>query len=402
MRIAHLTASPFFGGPERQMLGLAQSLPADIQSLFFSFPERGLCQPFLDEMRGHGFVAESLVHNAPHFLAAIAEVRDKLTHHRIDLLCCHGYKADLLGRPAARKLGVPVLSISRGWTGATWKVRAYEMIDRFLLRLMDGVVCVSEGQARKVRAAGVPGERVRVIRNAIFTDRFGEPDEPGRAFLQSFFPNTRSHLIGAAGRLSPEKGFRHLIDAAARVVQTYPHAGFLLFGDGPLHESLAQQIRYLNLQKNVVLAGFRADLDRWLPNFDVFTLPSYTEGLPNVVLEAFAARVPVVATAVGGTPEVIEEGQGGFLVPPGADLPLAQRIVQLLADERLRATMGMSGYYRVRDQFTFEAQARQYVQLFHEMLPGCTPALQAYPNSAERQVDAQEIEPRGARGTRGK
>src|SRR5262245_57360668 len=125
MRIAHLTASPFFGGPERQMLGLALSMRADVQSLFFSFPERGLCQPFLDELKRHGFIAEALVNNTPHFFAAIREFCELLREHRIDVLCCHGYKANLLGRPAARKLGLPVVAVSRGYTSATWKVNLY-------------------------------------------------------------------------------------------------------------------------------------------------------------------------------------------------------------------------------------------------------------------------------------
>lgn len=368
MRIAHLTASPFFGGPERQMLGLALSLPAEFQSLFFSFPERGLCEPFLDELQRHGFVAEALVHNTPHFLATIREVRERLTHYGVDLLCCHGYKANLLGRPAARKLGIPVVAVSRGWTGATWKVKLYEATDRLCSRFMDRVVCVSDAQADKVLAAGTPIGKVRVIRNAIFTDRFGDPDAPGRAFLQSFFTKPRSHLIGAAGRLSPEKGFRDLVEAASLVVRKHAGAGFLLFGDGVLRDALAAQINYYHLQENFVLADFRADLDRWLPNFDVFTLPSYTEGLPNVVLEAFAARVPVVATAVGGTPEVIEEGQSGYLVPAGDTQKMAQRIGALLVNTRMRETMGMCGYFRVRDHFTFEAQARQYGKLFRELL----------------------------------
>lgn len=391
MRIAHLTASPFFGGPERQMLGLALSMPADTQSLFFSFPERGLCQPFLAELQRHGFVAEALVNNTPHFVAAIREFREKLQAHEIDVLCCHGYKANLLGRPAAQKIGIPVIAVSRGYTAATWKVRLYEAADRFCLRYMWRVVCVSSAQANKVIAAGAPSENVRVIRNAIFTDRFGEPDEPGRTFLQSHFKSPRSHLIGAAGRLSPEKGFRHLVEAAASVVKTHPRAGFLLFGDGGLRDSLHQEIKKRGLDDNFVLANFRNDLDRWLPNFDLFSLPSYTEGLPNVVLEAFAARIPVVATRVGGTPEVIEEGQNGFLVPPADSAALANRIVRLLDDVRLRETMGMSGYFRVRDQFTFDAQARQYGQLFQEMFEGAasTPAY-AGPHVRPANVPAQE------------
>ena len=368
MRVAHLTASPFFGGPERQMLGLARSLPSAVTSVFLSFPERGLCQPFLHELHRHGFAAEALVHNVPHVAATVRELRARLRQHRIDLLFCHGYKADLLGLRAARQLEIPVVSVSRGWTGATWKVHLYEACDRLALGWMDRVVCVSEGQARKVRAAGVPDHKLRVIRNAIETDRFGEPDGPGRAFLNSFFAQPRKYLIGAAGRFSPEKGFRHMVDAAADVVRHHPEAGFLLFGNGPLETALAAQIDRLGLQGRFVLAGFRADLDRWLPNFDLFVLPSYTEGLPNVVLEACAARVSVVATAVGGTPEVIVDGETGYLVPAGQTLPLAQRISELLADDRLRDTLATSGYFRVRDLFTFEVQAREYMRLFEEFV----------------------------------
>jgi glycosyltransferase involved in cell wall biosynthesis len=347
-----------------------------------------LCQPFLDELQRHGFVAEALVHNAPHLARSVREVREKLTNFGVELVCCHGYKANLLGRIAARKLGIPVVAVSRGWTAASWRVRLYETLDRINLRFMDRVVCVSDGQARKVRAAGVAEEQVQVIRNAIFTDRFGEPDEPGRRFLQSFFAKPRTHLIGAAGRFSPEKGFGDLVAAAATVVKAHPHAGFLLFGDGLLGDALACQIRRHQLQDNFVLAGFRDDLDRWLPNLDVFTLPSYTEGLPNVVLEAFAARVPVVATAVGGTPEVIEEEQNGYLVPPARADMLAERITRLLDDATLRETMGMSGYYRVRDQFTFDVQARQYLDLFEALLHG-SPEKGGTPDSVVRPVNAR-------------
>jgi glycosyltransferase involved in cell wall biosynthesis len=369
MNVVHLTASPFFGGPERQLLGLARSLPPPYRSVFVSFPERGLCQPFLQEARRHGFEAEALVNNTPHVGAAARELGRRLRALRADVLCCHGYKPNLLGLVAARRRGVPIVAVSRGWTAATWRVRFYEWLDRRALRRMDAVVCVSEGQARKVRRAGVPEGRLHVIRNAILTERFGPRGDSGRAFLQSFFPRPRSVLVGAAGRLSPEKGFAHLVDAAALVVHRYPEAGFVLFGDGPLRDDLARRIVRRRLGDHFVLAGFRPDLDRWLTSLDVTVLPSYTEGLPNVVLESFAARVPVVATAVGGTPEVVEDGVNGYLVPPGAAAPLARRVLELLGSEALRRRMGQSGYQRVREHFTFEAQARRYRTLFESLVP---------------------------------
>ncbi|MCI0376856.1 MAG: glycosyltransferase, partial [Gemmataceae bacterium] len=176
-----------------------------------------------------------------------------------------------------------------------------------------------------------------------------------------------SRLIGAAGRLSPEKGFADLIDAAALVLADHPEAGFLLFGDGPLRDELQQRIENRGLAGRFVLAGFRDDLDALLPNFDVFVQSSYTEGLPNVVLEALAARVPVVATAVGGTPEILHDGQTGFLVEPRDPTFLSRRIGALIADEDARRRMGKAGRRFVREQCTFAAQAREYESVFREL-----------------------------------
>jgi glycosyltransferase involved in cell wall biosynthesis len=368
MVIVHLTSSAFFGGPERQMLGLARSLASDHESVFLSFSEGGRCRPFLEEARRHGFEALELDHDTPYLWSALGDLTAQLRRLRATVLCCHGYKADLLGRLAARRLRIPAVAVSRGWTGESLKVRLYEALDRLHLRWMDRVVCVSEGQAIRVRRAGVPAQRVSVIHNAIRPDRFQEPAEPRRELLQGFFAEPRSRIVGAAGRLSPEKGFGVLIEAAKEVVRQEPSVGFLVFGDGPLRQVLSRQIERAGLKGHCVLAGFRDDLDRLLPSFDLLVLPSYTEGLPNVVLEALAARVPVVATAVGGTPEVIDDGVSGYLVPPGSPGPLAQRILQVLHSEAERRAMGERGRERVLRDFTFETQGLHYRQLFRELL----------------------------------
>src|ERR1017187_6497279 len=159
MRVVHLMASPFYGGPERQMLGLARHLPGEVQSLFLSFAERGLAQAFLDQASRAGFEAKALVYNTPRYFACVREVTDELQRLKADLLCCSGYKPDLVGWRAARRVGIPALSISHGWTSATWKVRVYEKLDKIVLRWMDAVVCVSKAQADKVRAAGVADAR---------------------------------------------------------------------------------------------------------------------------------------------------------------------------------------------------------------------------------------------------
>lgn len=365
MRIVQLMASPFVGGPERQVLGLATALSADHETVLLSFSERGLCRPLLEQARHQGFEAIELIENAPRLHRAAREIANHLLRVGADVLCCNGYKPDVIGWRAARLAGVPVVAVSHGWTAATLKVRLNEAIDRLVLRCMDRVVCVSAAQAARVRRAGVHPDRIVVIRNAIDTKSFERPDPSYRAVMQSWFRQPRKHLIAAAGRLSPEKGFDQLIRAAVQVSKHEPEAGFVLFGDGPLRETLARQIEASGLAGKFHLAGFRTDVQRFLPCCDVAVLSSWTEGLPVVVLEALAAGVPVVATAVGGTPEVVIDRVNGHLVPPGEPTTLAQRIRDVLGNESHRRVMGERGRHLVRQQFTFDVQAREYERLFN-------------------------------------
>lgn len=367
MVVVHLTASPFFGGPERQMLGLASSLPTEVRSVFLSFSEGGKCRPFLEQAQNCRLGTVELQHNTSTLPRAVREVEEHLLSMRADVLCCHGYKADVVGWAAARLAGIPVVAVSRGWTAATAKVRCYERLDRLALRWMDRVVCVSEAQAAKVRRAGVPEGRVAVIRNAIHVARFDDPDAVYRQKLHELLPVRCRQVICAAGRLSPEKGFDVLVEAAGRVAHSDPSAGFVLFGDGPQRAALQRQILETGLAGRFVLAGFRDDVDRFLPHADLIVLPSLTEGLPNVALEASAAGVAVVATAVGGTPEAIRDGLNGYLVPPGDSAALAERIGHCLARPAESCELGHRGRRWVRDHFTFAAHAIAYQRLFAEL-----------------------------------
>lgn len=368
MNVVQLMASPFFGGPERQMLGLARNLPPGYRTTFLTFAERGLAQPLLDEVRRHGFEGVRLRHNYPHLVRAAREVAGHLRRLDADVLCCSCYKPDVVGWLAARQAGVPVVAVSHGWTAATWKVRCNEALDRFVLRFMDAVVCVSAAQAAKVRRAGVPASRVRVIRNAVGPEAFAPPDPTYREKLRGLFPVPLRRLVGAASRLSPEKGISQLVEAAALVRQADPGVGFVVFGDGPLRDELAARARARGLERALVFAGFRGDVMSYLPHLDLAVIPSFTEGLPVALLEYYAAGVPVVATAVGGIPEVVEDGRSGYLVPPGDPAALARRIGDALRDEAALREMGRRGRDRVRAEFTFAAQSPRYQELFRRLV----------------------------------
>jgi glycosyltransferase involved in cell wall biosynthesis len=206
-----------------------------------------------------------------------------------------------------------------------------------------------------------------VIRNAARIGGFPTPNAIGRARLAAFAPSPGNFLIVTGARLSADKGINVLIEAAHRVVEQHPGARFIVFGAGPEKHHLEQLIQMNDLGHAFALAGFNDSLDQLLPNADIMALPSLTEGLPNIVLEASAAGVPVVATAVGGTPEAVVDGETGLLVAAEDPVALADAINKLLADPARRERMGRAGREFVRTEFSFAKQAQQYLELLARM-----------------------------------
>lgn len=355
------------------MLGLARNLRPDYRTVFLSFSERGRCRALLDRVRADGFEAIELKTNFPNVFRAASEIAEHLKRVKTDILVSSGYKPDIVGWLAARRANVPIIAVAHGWTGATWKVRLNEALDRRVLRHVDRVVCVSEAQAEKTRRAGVAPERIVVIRNAIETsdEIWRDPADAGR--LQSMFQQSPRCIVGAVGRLSPEKGFDVLIDAASLLLRETPDVGFVLFGDGPECEALNDRIVALGLQERFLLAGFRTDVDRFIPHFAAVTLASHTEGLPVVVLEALRAAVPVVATDVGGIPEVVEHGRNGFLVPDSDAPAFARALLDLIRDEDRRRVMGERGRQRILDEFNCKIQSQQYQAVFDSLVGAPSP-----------------------------
>jgi glycosyltransferase involved in cell wall biosynthesis len=374
LKIVHLTASPFFGGPERVILDVIRTqleLNFNVENKVISFREQGGCEPLICELNKAGFDGIILEHDMPHLVAAYRDLVHFFRREKTNLVCAHGHKSRLLGWLAARRVGIPVVGISHGWTWQDWKTSLYERFDQWVHRRMDKVVCVSQGQADKVIRTGTPQNRVTVIHNAINPLRFNEtPDFSYRQRLQDFFGTpTPKLIIGAAGRLSPEKGFDILAEAVRIVVEETPELSFgvVLFGEGFLRESLQTQIDHAGIAHCFKMIGFTSELDKFLPHFDLFVQSSHTEGFPCVNLEAMAAGVPVLATAVGGVPEQIVSGETGLLVPPNNPAFLANGLRQLLENKPLRQLLAKQGQQKTLTEFTCQKQAEKYWKLFQEL-----------------------------------
>jgi glycosyltransferase involved in cell wall biosynthesis len=368
IRIAHLIATNFAGGPEKQILEHARRLNPQLFSfLLISFIERGRPNELLETARGAGISFCGISTGNPFHPSVILSLYGILKDKGIDLLVAHGYKGNVLGRLASLIRGIPLVLISRGWTGENRKVRIFEALDKGFLRYSSHVVAVSDGQRKKILALGVPGDKVSVIHNAI--DIRDRAVLPGGALRKVFGIPEWAPVVVSAGRLSPEKNFGGLVRAAARVIREIPDVFFFVFGEGFLRTELVQAVRKEGIDERFRFPGFRKDLPAMIRDADLFVLPSFTEGLPNVVLEAYAQGRAVVATAVGGTPEVVEHGRSGILLQDPSDPDaMAAAILRLLKNEGLRGKMGAAGKEDVRRKFNFESQTASYEKLYAGML----------------------------------
>ena len=216
---------------------------------------------------------------------------------------------------------------------------------RWKYRQVDLFVCASEAIRRLLVADGIESARAITVHEGI---DLGHVDAapPVDAHAEFWLPHG-APVVGNIAALVPHKGQRDLVDAAALVVREVPDARFLILGQGELREALERQIRHLHLEKHVLLAGFRPDALSLLKAFDVFVMSSVQEGLGTSLLDAMACAKPVVATTVGGIPEVVVDGETGMLVEARQPRQLASAIVRLLKSPAARREMGEAGRARV-------------------------------------------------------
>jgi glycosyltransferase involved in cell wall biosynthesis len=280
-----------------------------------------------------------------------------------DVVVCCNQRAVRLGVFAARLAGrLPV--VFRNGLARSFK-------NSWLNRLVAGgvtrFVVNARALADELRCFGwVPSERVSVIYNGVDAGFYAWP--PSDGMRQRWEIPTDSLVIGAAGRLVAEKGHGDLIRAAAALRERHPRLRVVIMGEGPQSGALAEQARAAGLAEVVRLVGFERQMPAALAALDIFCQPSLREGLPNAVLEAMAAGLPVVATAVDGVPEVVLEGETGYLVPPGDVPALRTRLDQLLSRSDLRHQFGRRARLLVEDQFSLSICRRSWEALLADVV----------------------------------
>ena len=304
-------------------------------------------------------------------LCALLEVRRLLRAEPFDLVCTSCSLAGFVGRVAASLARAPatvhILQVYASRPHQPALRRAfYRWIERRLDRLTTRYVAVSgAGKRYGVDTGIMAAERVDVIFNAA---ELPPPRAGARAELRREFGLAPDALVvGTLGRLEPQKGVEHLLRAMERILRARPEARLVVVGDGPLRASLGALAERLGIAPAVRFVGWRTDVPEVLAALDVFCLASLWESFGIVLAEAMLAGLPVVATRVDGIPEVVADGETGFLVSPGSDAELAERVLALLGDAPRRGALGAAGRARALELFSVRRMVAEYERFFRRV-----------------------------------
>jgi glycosyltransferase involved in cell wall biosynthesis len=380
-RVLHVVQRFWIGGAERQFVARLQLHPSGFEAVVGCLELSG---PMLDQVRALGYepvlfpMRGSMMR--ANSLKQVARMAAVIRENGVRIVHGTDFHTNLLALAAGRLAGARVV-VSRVDLGhlrdgfGKWHREA----EKWNARHADVVIANAEAVREVcIREERCKPERVVVVRNGIDLAHF---DELCAGPLQAPLPIAPDDVaVAVIGNLWPVKGHRTLVEAAVLLADRMPRVKFLCAGEGPERRALEERIAELKLGDRVFLLGHRLDVPAILARVHAACLCSSAEGLSNALMEAMAARLPIVATAVGGNPELVRPGENGLLVPYGDAPSLADKLHELLADPARAAEMGRRGRSRVEAELTLARMAEAYGAVYRRLLhdaPLPSPALSA-------------------------
>ncbi|MHB1652423.1 MAG: glycosyltransferase [Desulfitobacteriaceae bacterium] len=363
-RILHIIGGGEIGGAEQHVLTLLNQLD---RKRFFPVLACLIDGPFAKLARQNGLETKTFPMHWALDLSPLPALTRWARSQGISLLHAHGSRANLLGRLAAQWLKLPSVSTVHSSLAhdylssraAHWAI----ILDRLTLPLSSGQIAVSHYLAAEIKSRG--GKNIRIIHNGLPALPILNSSEQKKAVRRRWNIPLDALVLGNIARFHPTKGQRYLVEAATRLSKDFPKLHVMLIGEGPSLQEIREELQEKNIP--YTLPGFLPDAYKALPAMDLFVLPSLSEGMGLVLLEAMQAGVPIVASAVGGIPEVVRHGQDGLLVPPGDPTALAKTCASLLLHPALTKALTLSAAQRWQE-FTPEKMVAQTEDFYDDIL----------------------------------
>lgn len=368
--VFHLAESSGWAGGETYLLSLARRLDRKRFRLLVLVPESGQLE---DNLRMEGIETHRWEMGRLGSIAPILHLRSLLREWRVDVLQSHGARTNFYARIAGRLARVPmVLSTIHNslydYPVGSLKKGLYIALDRLTTPLVHCILCVAESHRQElIRRYGLAPAKVMTIHNGVDLERF-RPERYGRGARKEWELPDEAPLLGIIGRLTHQKGHATLLCALPALISRFPHLRCLVVGDGELRADLQRLATELSVTRQCLFVGARQDIPHILSALDVLVIPSLSEGFPYVALEGMAMAKPIVATAVNGLPECIQDGVTGRLVPKADPPALAEAIGEILSDSQGAATLGQAARRRVEREYSIERWVGRLEHLYESLL----------------------------------
>ncbi len=356
LRVAHIISGLRIGGAERQVVNLLNAMQCDQQTLITIGAPSGE-ETFDDKLHGSVELLAVPVRRR-RLLRSILRLQRELRRRRINVVHTHMYESNLFGSIAAALARIPVVVTSEHGENP-WKGPFQRWLERNVISAIADVrLCVSPRilECRR-KIDGVSPDKLQLMVNG--TELPERIDDPRAVDVVT---------VGAVGRMIPAKDYPLLIKATASLIERGCRLNLCIVGDGPCRPELESLVQRLGVGDSVRFPGMVTNVNEWYRRFDVFVVSSKREGLPMVLLEAMAHGIPVVSTDAGACSEVVNDGDGGLVVPTGDRVALAAAIETLIRDQDKRVRMGNNARRRVEDNYSVVSVARRHLELYGRLL----------------------------------
>jgi glycosyltransferase involved in cell wall biosynthesis len=354
IKVAALVEAHVVTGPAKNILRFALDCRERVDLTIVTFlrqrrseRKEGSPNEFIAAARRLGIPVEIVRESGRFDLSVLDRLRVIFRDQKTDIVQTHGIKSHFLVS-LLRRRAFRWIAFHHGYTTEDLKMRMYCQFDRWSLRHCDSLVTVCTEFSKLLARRGASRDRIYVVPNSIAIDS-SEVAASGQ-IRQRLRIADNERVVLTVGRLSSEKGHRYLIDAVSKIISESPGMNLivLIAGTGPIMKKLKGAVQKYGLDQRIKFIGYYSDVRALFSIADLFVLPSLSEGSPNVLLESMAARVPIVATNVGGVPELVSDGESALLVPPSNGMRLAKSMTEMLADKSRASRLADAAFDRAR------------------------------------------------------
>ncbi|MCU0227995.1 MAG: glycosyltransferase family 4 protein [Bryobacterales bacterium] len=372
IRLAILMEAASVTGPAKNLFAFLQNAGDQLDPLLITFVRHSsatMSAPsnlFLDAARERGIRVAPIAEGFRFDPRVLPPLRSVLAEFSPHILQSHNVKSNFFVRALGLHRKYPWVAFHHGYTKTSRMMEVYDQLDRWSMRGARRVVTVCGPFVQQLTDVGIPLEMIWMQHNSVRPAPEVDPGEIA-ALRDQLGIAPEEQVVLTVGRLSKEKAQDDLVRAVAMLKPRQPRLRLVLVGEGPQREALGALASQLGLT-DIVFAGLRTQVTPFYAMATVFVLPSHSEGSPNVILEAMAAGTPIVATSVGGVPELVEHQRHALLAPPAQHEALAQGIAQVLEDAQLRKRITAAARSRITESFTPEAYCSRLLAFYQELL----------------------------------